>query len=188
MRKGFNFYNSYWEQIKLLDDKQKLQVFNAICEVQFLEKNIDDIIFKDKMLILVWTGIKHSIETSLNGYLSKQKALNKDIVTPLAKGLNMGGAQQVQEEEKEQVQLVEKKKNEYDDFLEQLSKACKYKTKVTKTKDGIKLFKSILNKEKLFVDYIQHQLDKDNFAVRITDFMKDYGTVHDIKEVETYGF
>ena len=90
-RKAFNFYQSHWEQIKLLNDKQKLDLFNTICEVQFLETSIDDISFKDKITQLVWTGIKHSINTSLSGFINKQKALKKDVNTPLAKGLNKGG-------------------------------------------------------------------------------------------------
>ena len=99
-RKGFNFYLSYWEQMKLLNDKQKVKLLDAICQVQFLEKNINDISFSDNMLNLVWAGIKHSVSTSLNGFISKQKALNKPLDIPLSKG----GAQQeeVQEEEKEQ--------------------------------------------------------------------------------------
>ena len=89
-RKAFNFYNSHWEQIKLLKDKQQLELFKAICQVQFLEVNINDIEFKDNVLNIVWTGIKHSIETSLKGYVSKQKSLDIEIVPPLAKGLTKG--------------------------------------------------------------------------------------------------
>jgi hypothetical protein len=106
MRKAFNFYQSHWEQIKLLDDKQKLDLFNSICSVQFLEVNIEDIYFEDKITQLVWTGIKHSISTSITGFINKNKALNKEVIIPLAKGGIKAPTQQLkgeeQEEEKEQ--------------------------------------------------------------------------------------
>lgn len=118
MRKAFNFYHSHWEQIKLLNDNQKLEIFNAICSVQFLEINIDDVLFEDKIIQLVWTGIKHSINTSLSGYLTKQKSLNKDINTPLAKGLNKGGSNAPcqQEKEKEKEQLSNMLENEFQEL------------------------------------------------------------------------
>jgi len=78
--------------------------------------------------------------------------------------------------------IKKKGTNKYDDFLSQLSKACKFKSKVTKTKDGEKLFKQIKDIGKLFNDYIDYQKEKGNFSVRITDYMKDYDTVHSIKE------
>jgi|LGOV01.1.fsa_nt_gb hypothetical protein len=72
--------------------------------------------------------------------------------------------------------------SKYDDFLSQLEKACKYKSKVTKTKNGEKLFKQIVDVSKLFKDYISYQKENGNFSVRITDYMRDYETVHSIKE------
>lgn len=100
MRKAFNFYRSYHEQLKLLNDKQRLQIYDAICSVQFLEVNINDISFTDKTCTLVWVGVKHSVKASLDGYLYKTSD-NKDI-EPLAKG--GGEAPWQQEKEKEKVQ------------------------------------------------------------------------------------
>jgi len=115
-RKAFNFYLSHWEQIKKLDDKQKLQLFNSICEVQFLEKHIDDISFIDTLTDIVWTGIKHSLNTSLSGFINKRKSLNKGVNLPLAKGSSephkeppiqqYKGEVQKEEKEKEKGQLV----------------------------------------------------------------------------------
>jgi len=84
-------------------------------------------------------------------------------------------------ESKENI-TVNKTISKFDDFLSQLEKACKYKSKVTKTKDGEKLFKQIKDIGKLFNDYIDYQKENGNYSVRITDFMKDYDTVHSIKE------
>lgn len=78
--------------------------------------------------------------------------------------------------------------DEFFSFAEQLKKVCKYKTKVTRTKDGEKLFKQIEDKDKLFVDYIAHQEDKGNFAVRLTAFMEDYSTVYNKQEEATYSW
>lgn len=82
-RKSFNFYFSYWEQIKLLNNRQKVEILEAICKVQFLEVNIIDVSFTDQMTNLVWTGIKHSVNTSLEGYTNKQLGLKKDVIIPL---------------------------------------------------------------------------------------------------------
>ncbi len=115
-RKAFNFYKSHWEQIKLLSDPQRLDLFNAICQVQFLEESIDDIHFKDAITNLVWTGIKHSIATSLNGFINKQKALDKDIEIPLSKGLipplGKGGIEVLPKEGAQQEKGEEQEKEE----------------------------------------------------------------------------
>lgn len=116
MRKAFNFYQSHWEQIKLLNDSQRLDLFNSICSVQFLEVNIDDVSFKDTITTLVWTGIKHSINTSIKGFINKNKALDKEVIMPLAKGgsytpiedpyQQLEGEEEGEEEEEEKGQLV----------------------------------------------------------------------------------
>jgi hypothetical protein len=85
-RKAFNFYHSHWQQIKLLSSKQRLELFESICGVQFLEININDISFKDRITQLVWVGIKHSLSTSLSGFINKNKALTKEHSIPLSKG------------------------------------------------------------------------------------------------------
>ena len=73
---------------------------------------------------------------------------------------------------------INKTNNKYDIFLDYLKSKCKYKTKVTKTKDGSKLFNSIQDKRQLIIDYIRHQEEKKEFAVRISKFMEDYNTVY----------
>ena len=92
--------------------------------------------------------------------------------------INFGKSAIHQSGESKENKQSNKQYNEYDDFLSQLYSACKYKTKVTPTKDGKKLFKTIKDKGKLFQDYIKHQEEKKEFSVRITPFMVDYETVH----------
>jgi hypothetical protein len=79
-------------------------------------------------------------------------------------------------------QLDKNKNSKFDSFLEELKAKVSIKSKVTKTKDGEKLFKQIEDKEKLMNDYIKHQLDKKEFAQRITAYMMDYNTVYKQEE------
>jgi len=138
MRKAFSFYRSHYEQMKLLNKTQTADLMIGICEVQFLEVNIDDISFKDKMTQLVWTGIKHGIKASVDGYISK-KGINP---TPLARGLARGsenvlnpleqGEEKEKEKEKEKGQYVFnfalKRKTKYDnlpkEYQDNLYGAC----------------------------------------------------------------
>lgn len=160
-RKGFNFYTSYWEQIKLLNKKQQLQIFKAICEVQFLEKNINDITFNDSILILVWTGIKHSILTSLNGYITKQQALGNHVIAPLTKGGVEDPCQQVQvqEEVKEKVESISKM---YNGFLTLFNKTADRKFRVLDDKT-----KGQLNAR------IKEGFTDEDFITAITNCKKD---------------
>ena len=130
MRKAFNFYRSYWEQMKLLNKEQKYKMFNAICEVQFLETNINDINFKDKTLNIVWTGVKHGIESSLNGYITKQKSLNKEVVLPLSKGGAEGVLQQEEEKGEEEVQYNKPPEINFGALLDFINKQTSRKFKL----------------------------------------------------------
>jgi len=116
--------------------------------------------------------------------------ISKRVVSENNKGSNSGLLGVVCEDYK-QKKLTTKETNtktkEFDYFLSQLKNACKYKTKVTKTKEGETLFKGIEDKQKLFKAYIQHQIEKKDFAVRITSFMEDYKTVYNHKEENNNG-
>ena len=71
MRKGFTHYENLWEIKKQLTPEQYIAFDKAICEVQFLEKHIDDIEFDDPVLNLLWTSIKHTLKASIEGYCNK---------------------------------------------------------------------------------------------------------------------
>ena len=73
---------------------------------------------------------------------------------------------------------INKTNNKYDIFLDYLKSKCKYKTKVSKTINGKVLFNQIEDKRQLIIDYINHQEEKNEFAVRISKFMEDYNTVY----------
>lgn len=70
------------------------------------------------------------------------------------------------------------KKKNCDVFLDFLKTKCKYKTKVTKTKEFEQLFKTIKDYKQFAIDYIKHQEDKKEYSVRITKFLIDYETVY----------
>lgn len=72
--------------------------------------------------------------------------------------------------------------NNYKNFLSQLKTMVKIKSKVTSTKEGEKLFKSIVDTEKLKADYVAHQKEKGEYSQRITAFMEDYETYHTSKQ------
>lgn len=72
----------------------------------------------------------------------------------------------------------ETKTKPYDTFINYLKEKAKYKSKVTKTKEGEKLFKQIEDKKQLVIDYLKHQEEKQDFALRITKYMEDYETVY----------
>jgi len=69
---------------------------------------------------------------------------------------------------------VNKSINTYAGFLALIKEKASIKSKVTKTKDGEVAYKKIADKQKLFDDYLEHQLKEKNFAKRITAFMEDY--------------
>ena len=78
-----------------------------------------------------------------------------------------------------------KTNNPYDTFISYLKSKCKYKTKVSKTKEGKKLFNQIEDKKQLIKDYIRHQEEKKEFSSRITAFMEDYETVYKNKSTSS---
>jgi len=105
MRKAFNHYASIHEIKKQLNDKQYILFDRALCEVQFLEKHIEDVAFEDPLLKLLWTSIKHTVRSNIDGYCSKMKIdyeslFQGDKNTP-CQGGSQGGRQQEKEKEKE---------------------------------------------------------------------------------------
>ena len=73
MRTQFTFYKSFDDVIEDMSDKQIVEYIKAILSVQFLRKRISEISFDDKVLSMVWMSQKHSITSSIDGYLNSQK-------------------------------------------------------------------------------------------------------------------
>jgi len=66
------------------------------------------------------------------------------------------------------------KQSNYELFIKELKERSSIPSKVTSTKKGQEFFKQIENVDKLKTDYVAYQLDKKEFAKRITDYMEDY--------------
>jgi len=74
-RKAFNFYRSFYDVLKLLDNDQSGQISMAICQVMFLDKKLTQISFKDKQLQIAWAAIRYSLQSSVDGFINKNKGL-----------------------------------------------------------------------------------------------------------------
>lgn len=73
MRSQFTFYKSFDDVLEDLNDKQIAEYLRKMLDVQFLRVRIDDVYFEDKLLSVIWKSQKHSIKSSINGYLDSQK-------------------------------------------------------------------------------------------------------------------
>lgn len=91
----------------------------------------------------------------------------QNVIAPLTKCL-----------ETKENKTINKTKNTYDTFINYLKEKAKYKSKVSKTKEGEKIFKQIEDKKQLIIDYLKHQEEKQDYSVRITKYMEDYETVY----------
>lgn len=97
MRKGFNFYRSYWEVANELNDKDRLEFLDALLLRQFTGKEP-----KLKGLVkFAYLSQKHSIDRQVKGFEDKTKS----VLTDPCQGGTEGGYVDpcLQEEEKEEV-------------------------------------------------------------------------------------
>lgn len=158
-----------------LSQFEKLVTFKKPKIIQTLKELIEmDLISKKKQIL-------DNNSNSFNMY-----KISDRVVTENYKGSNSQLLGVVTEDyTQKKANTKETKQNTYDAFLEYLKSKCKYKSKITKTKEGKDLFNQIQDKKKLVIDYLKHQEEKKDFAVRITKFMEDYNTVYKIEEVNS---
>lgn len=117
MRKAINFFRSYFEVAKELNDKDRLAFYDALLNKQFenVEPNLKG------MANFAYISQKHSIDTQVKGYYDKTKDEQFNPNQPPSVGGKIGGnkppyLQEKEEEkekgqEKEEVQVVNKKIN-----------------------------------------------------------------------------
>ena len=79
-RNQFTFYKSFDDVIEDMSNDQIANYMKTLLDVQFLRVKIEDVSFNDPLLNIVWKSQKHSIETSIKGYLDSQK--NGKVKTP----------------------------------------------------------------------------------------------------------
>jgi hypothetical protein len=107
MRKAFNFFHSYYDVAKELNDKDRLSFLDALLKKQFEGKDTE----LSGMAKFAYLSQKHSIETQIKGYFDKTKDAMFAPCQVGTEGGSKGGyvAPSVQEkgkeQEKEQVQL-----------------------------------------------------------------------------------
>ena len=115
MRKGFNFYRSYWDVANELNDKDRLAFYDALLTRQFTGAEIE----LKGLVKFAYLSQKHSIDKQIKGYEDKTKnTLNYPIEDPTQGGKQGGYVDpSVQEKEKEK----EKEKDiyipEFSEFL-----------------------------------------------------------------------
>ena len=104
MRKAFNFYKSYYDVAKELNDKDRLLFFDALMKKQFenIESNLNGLVK------FAYLSQKHSIDSQVKGYFDKTKDPMFDPCQGGIKGGYYTPAIQEKEEgkEKEEVQYV----------------------------------------------------------------------------------
>lgn len=103
-KKAINYYYSFFEVSKELNQKQFYEFNMAIYKVMFFEEHIDNITFTDTMLTILWKSVKHSVMASVKGFCDKKSIPYDDVFTPLANPLTnkQEGQEKGQEQEKEQ--------------------------------------------------------------------------------------
>ena len=184
MRDGFVFYRSFYESAKALNETDRLALYEAIFELGLNQTET-----KQEPLVNAFMNlIKPQLEANNRRYENGKKGgrpatekpnHNQTITKDKPK-------EKEKEKEKEKVKEEEKEKythppldnntniNNYDDFITILKEKSLLKSKVTKSKDGRKIFNQIKDKSLLMDDYVKYQEDKKEYAIRITAFMEDY--------------
>ena len=103
MRKAFNFYLSYWEVAKELNDKDRLAFYDALLTRQFTGFEIE----LKGLVKFAYLSQKHSIDKQIKGYEDKTKnTLNYPIEDPTQGGTQGGTVDpSIQEKEKEKEEI-----------------------------------------------------------------------------------
>ena len=95
MRKGFNFYRSYYDVAKELNDKDRLAFYDALMKRQFTGVETE----LTGMAKFAFLSQKHSIDQQIKGYIDKTK---DPLLDPSVGGSQEGSVDpSVQEKEKE---------------------------------------------------------------------------------------
>lgn len=104
MRKGFNFYKSYWDVANELCDEDRLKFYDAILKRQFTGEETE----LKGMVKFAYLSQKHSIDRQIDGYLS-QKKKSHPTEDPWQGGVQ-GGTKGPWQQEKEKEEVKEKVK------------------------------------------------------------------------------
>jgi hypothetical protein len=172
-KKAINYYYSFFEVSKDLNQKQFYDFNMAIMKVMFFEIHIDNVSFKDAILSILWKSVKHSILASVKGYCDKKNITYDDVFVPLINPLinpldnKQEGQEKEKEKEKEKGQVVVVKAFTFtllkDTHFSKLSEEY-----ISKLKDKIYNFNSSLS----FEDFEMALLGKSSYKYK--DFWLTY--------------
>jgi hypothetical protein len=111
MRKGFNFYRSYWDVANELNDKDRLAFYDALLKKQFTNEDTQ----LNGMVKFAYLSQKHSIDKQIDGYISQmsKRHPNEDPWQGGTQGAYVDPTQQEKEEVKEKVKDIP----EFSEFL-----------------------------------------------------------------------
>ena len=157
-KKAINYYSSFFDVSKELNQEQFYDFNMAIFKVMFFEEHIDNITFKDATLNILWKSIKHSLMSSIEGYCNKKSIPYDDVFTPLSNPLANPLANKNNEEEKEKEKEKEEEKGEEEVLT----------TSLRNKKTTIKKFKTPTIEE--VQEYISHK----NYNVNADTFFNFY--------------
>ena len=140
MRKGFNFYRSYWEVANELNDKDRLAFYDALLKKQFT--NVDSEL--NGMVKFAYLSQKHSIDKQIDGYVNKTIQLhpNQDPWQGGSVGASVDPWQQEKEQEKEKEEV--KEQIDFQALLDFINLNFKREFKVVNNKVKSK-YKSLIN-------------------------------------------
>lgn len=121
-KKVINYYSSFFEVSKELNQKQFYEFNSAIFSVMFYEQHIDHVTFDDKVLSIIWKSIKHSLQASIDGFCNKHQidyedTLSKGVTKGVTKGVDKGLTNNVNENVKGKGKGKDKEKENIESFF-----------------------------------------------------------------------
>ena len=116
MRKGFNFYRSYYDIASELNDKDRLAFYDALLKRQFtgIETELKG------MAKFAYVSQKHSIDLQIKGYMDKTKDPSVDPSVGGRQGGLVDPSVQEKEKEKEKEKVEHTIDSRKNDFAESL--------------------------------------------------------------------
>jgi uncharacterized phage protein (TIGR02220 family) len=101
MRQAFNFYRSYWDVAKELNDKDRLAFYDALLTRQFTGEETE----LKGLVKFAYLSQKHSIDKQIKGYEDKTKRPLQDPSQDPTQGGTQGPSVQEKEKGKEKEEI-----------------------------------------------------------------------------------
>ncbi len=138
MRKGFNFYRSYWEVANELCDKDRLAFYDALLKKQFTNEETE----LNGMVKFAYLSQKHSIDKQIDGYISQMS--NRHPTEDPWQGVTQEPTVEPTQQEKEKVKEKVKEQIDFQALLDFINLHFKREFKVINKKVKAK-YQSLLS-------------------------------------------